>query len=438
MNAFSRRGFCPALSAPMATGDGLLVRLNPVGFEPAKLAALCQAAERHGNGVLEVTGRGNLQIRGLTGDSAPLLAAEVDALGIRVHSGVPVETSALAGLDPEEIADPRPLAEALRVAIEVAGLAARLGPKVSIVVDGGGRSGLDALSADVRVKAIRDGDAVAWELGVAGDERTQVAFGQVTEAEAAGKVLEILEGIAASGLAARARDLLRESDLGRQRPTSPGSRLDTTPTNLGVFNLIDSRVAVIIALPFGQTDTGRLIALVEQTACSASGIRLAQQRRLVLICPSVAAADSAEVAARRLGFITDASDPRRSMDACTGAPACASGHIAAREIGERIATGHPNLFDGSLTLHVSGCAKGCAHPGMANLTLVGGENGAGLVADGTARDRPVAYVAAGETAEAFGRVAVLVERERRPGETTAVCMGRIGTERVAAAFKAKA
>ena len=33
---FTRRGACPALSAPMHTGDGLLVRLNPVagGLSP--------------------------------------------------------------------------------------------------------------------------------------------------------------------------------------------------------------------------------------------------------------------------------------------------------------------------------------------------------------------------------------------------------------------
>ena len=69
---------------------------------------------RHGNGIMEVTARGSLQIRGLTAESAPLLAAEVDALGIAVRTGVPVETGPLAGLDPEEIADPRPLAERIR------------------------------------------------------------------------------------------------------------------------------------------------------------------------------------------------------------------------------------------------------------------------------------------------------------------------------------
>ncbi|TIQ72816.1 MAG: precorrin-3B synthase, partial [Mesorhizobium sp.] len=94
MKAFSRRGACPALSAPMQTGDGLLVRLNPVagGLLPKSLIALGESALRHGNGIIEVTARGSLQIRGLTPASARLLAMEVDALGIAVRTGVPVET----------------------------------------------------------------------------------------------------------------------------------------------------------------------------------------------------------------------------------------------------------------------------------------------------------------------------------------------------------
>ncbi|TIS81575.1 MAG: precorrin-3B synthase, partial [Mesorhizobium sp.] len=129
MNAFSRRGACPALSAPMQTGDGLLVRLNPVaggpssgGLSPKLLIGIAESALRHGNGIMEVTARGSLQIRGLTADSAALLAAEVDALGIAVRTGVPVETGPLAGIDPQEIADPRPMAEEIRVAVEEAGL----------------------------------------------------------------------------------------------------------------------------------------------------------------------------------------------------------------------------------------------------------------------------------------------------------------------------
>ncbi|WP_313956071.1 hypothetical protein [Mesorhizobium amorphae] len=114
MNAFQRRGACPALSTPMQTGDGLLVRLNPVagGLSPKALIGLAESATRHGNGIMEVTARGSIQIRGLTTAGAGQLATEVNALGIAVRTGVPVETGPLAGLDMHEIADPRPLAVA--------------------------------------------------------------------------------------------------------------------------------------------------------------------------------------------------------------------------------------------------------------------------------------------------------------------------------------
>ncbi len=69
MNAPSRRGACPALSAPMPTGDGLLVRLAPAGtIALAALAGLCAAAREHGNGIVEITARGSIQVRGLTAE----------------------------------------------------------------------------------------------------------------------------------------------------------------------------------------------------------------------------------------------------------------------------------------------------------------------------------------------------------------------------------
>ena len=63
-----RRGACPGLSAPMATGDGLLARLTPSGATIALSAfsGLCTAAARHGNGIVEITSRGSIQVRGLT------------------------------------------------------------------------------------------------------------------------------------------------------------------------------------------------------------------------------------------------------------------------------------------------------------------------------------------------------------------------------------
>ncbi|MGO4831415.1 precorrin-3B synthase, partial [Rhizobiaceae sp. 2RAB30] len=110
------RGACPTLAAPMETGDGLLARLNPIsgGITPPTLAAIAEAAARFGNGQIEVTARGSLQIRGLTQITAPQFAEAIDRLDINVRTGVPVETGALAGLDPAEIADPSPRAQRRR------------------------------------------------------------------------------------------------------------------------------------------------------------------------------------------------------------------------------------------------------------------------------------------------------------------------------------
>ena len=63
----SRRGACPGLSAPMATGDGLLARFRPDGtISLDAMAGLCDAARAHGNGIIEITSRGSIQVRGLT------------------------------------------------------------------------------------------------------------------------------------------------------------------------------------------------------------------------------------------------------------------------------------------------------------------------------------------------------------------------------------
>lgn len=491
MSGFSRRGACPALSAPMQTGDGLLVRLNPVagGVSPKALIGLCESALRHGNGVVEVTARGSLQIRGLTAESAPLLAAEVDALGIAVRTGVPVETGPLASLDPDEIADPSLLAARIRDAIDAAGLGARLGPKVSVVVDGGGRLNMNTVQADVRLTALASGQ---WLLAVAGDASTATPVRAIAETDARDAALAILEAIAGRGREARARDLpsddltsflqrvssfaplsvlpdisptegeigchrdLRQSSMpekwsasqteqgqcGRQISPLVGEMSGRTegsnvehPSPVGILQLRDI-TALGLGLPFGHMPADRVIAICRAAETSGAGeIRFAQQRAILILGLSRSACAELQRKAASLGFVTDPLDPRRMIAACPGAPACASGRIAAREVAEEIARDSGAALDPSVTLHISGCAKGCAHPARAALTLVGGEKGAGLVVDGTAKGLPAAYRPGYELASGFRRIATLLKQERRPGETTAQCIARLGETRLAVAFQ---
>ena len=444
MNAFSRRGACPALSAPMQTGDGLLVRLNPVAgaFSPKLLIGLAESALRHGNGIMEVTARGSLQIRGLTADSAALLAAEVDALGIAVRTGVPIETGPLAGIDPQEVADPRPLAERVRVAVDEAGLTPRLGPKVSVVVDGGGQLTMDAVTADVRLKAVRADNGIVWSVSVAGDGQNAKVLATVDADAARDIAVAALRMVAEKGREAHARDLSERQlvslagwlCLTGLREASGRTEGGASRKPIGPFPLAGDTFTLGIALPYGSMPADKIIDLAQSAVTlGTTEIRLAPGRALLFLGQPTDTNQPLQTIAATLGFVTSAADPRTLIAACPGTPACASGRIATRDIAETIATENADILD--FTLHISGCAKGCAHPGPAALTIVGGENGAGLVVNATAKALPAGYRPGYDAARGFSRVAAVIRSARFQGETAAACLTRLGPAAIAETYR---
>jgi precorrin-3B synthase len=489
----------------MPTGDGLLVRLLPTA--PISLdafAAFCAAARRHGNGTIEITARGSFQVRGLTVDSAPAFAAEVAPLDIAASDGVPVLTNALDD-DPDALIDAAALAAELRRAIADAGLV--LAPKVSVVLDGGGKLHLDAVPADVRLRAI--GGPMAWGaalaspsplvgegrgggsggygndvphlttptpdpspqgggekkhriashlraedgrseeprmlVAIAGDDPSAIVLGTIALSEAVPTVLSLLQAIAARGPSARAADLLsplplagegqgggprRESVPWSVPPPQPspasGGGEDMAPSGtvawigtvdsaaerdvrsahehlrpalrprppaepIGHHPLRDGSVAVGIGFPFGHANAETLADLARHAASlGARAVRPAPGRALLIgIAPERVAALKAIAA--RAGFIVDPADPRRRVVACPGSRACASGLIAARSLAAQLAPLLANA-GGPDTLHISGCAKGCAHPAAATLTIVGTARGCGIIRNGNAQASPHRFV----------------------------------------------
>src|SRR4029079_6986888 len=128
MNAPCRRGACPGLSQPMPTGDGLLVRLMATGATVGieAFVALCASARDCGNGVVEVTSRGSVQLRGLTDRSVERLAATISRIDLPVYEGAAGLGGALAGLDGDGLLDSGALAAQLRRAIASAPYLANL------------------------------------------------------------------------------------------------------------------------------------------------------------------------------------------------------------------------------------------------------------------------------------------------------------------------
>ena len=84
MNRFTIKGWCPSAYRPMLSGDGLVVRIRPRcgRLSAAQAHGVADLAARHGNGLIDVTGRANLQIRGVSAAGHESLLGELAQLGL--------------------------------------------------------------------------------------------------------------------------------------------------------------------------------------------------------------------------------------------------------------------------------------------------------------------------------------------------------------------
>jgi precorrin-3B synthase len=116
----------------------------------------------------------------------------------------------------------------------------------------------------------------------------------------------------------------------------------------------------MVALPFGQIGADLLDHMADHP------LRLTPWRMILV--------ESAAAMPRHPGLITDRQDSLLRVVACPGAPACPQAMAPVRDLARDLA---PRVPEGQL-LHVSGCAKLCAHPRPADITLVAEKDGFAL------------------------------------------------------------
>ncbi len=430
------RGACPALSAPMATGDGLLARIGLDGaIRPDDLVHIAELAQRHGNGLIDISARGNLQVRGLTAASAHALENGARRLNLPLRDGLAVETGVLAGFDPTEITDPEPLAAAIRDFVAEYDLSPRLAAKFAVVVESDGQLPLHGLLADIRLIAVRRAGELFWQVLLGGTASTGRCAGLVAEKDAKTCVTLLLARIAAMEMPMRGRelDLAEVKDwLAPIMPADASFEPATRPLPYGLLALTCvGQTAARIGIPFGQCQAETLVQLGRQAeTLGITSIRPAIDHSLVFFGSENAC--RAMIAFSR-DLILSANDPRAKIAACPGKPACNSAKLATHALGHAAAHDVADLLDGSLTLHLSGCSKGCAHPAKALLNLVGMSEGTALIFEGKTSDMPLKFIRHGEEAQALAALATLVRLERGAGETTRDCLSRLGPARLAKA-----
>lgn len=387
--AIDVKGWCPGVLRPMLSGDGLLARVRPwcgaLRLDEAK--GLADASERFGNGHIDLTRRANLQIRGLGDAGVHGLQDAVDRLGLvdrdaGAEAGRNIMVSPLAGIDPAE-ADIRPIARALADLLASDTGLQRLPPKFGFLVDGGGSVSIAGERADISLKALGRMMAVGLDTPAGTDWVGSTSIDEAAEVAAA--IARIFIGLGREQ--GRLRDL-DEGSFGRLRAIVRKGLGPVGIVSIGSRRLIGVKgSAVGIAAPFGRLEAHQLRSLAGLAGLAGEAgvvdIRLSPWRALYVGARDGTAAQALMKGAHEIGLIVEASDPILRIDACPGAPACRSSSIDTRRTARRLAA---SAFTGSV--HVSGCAKGCARSAPADLVLVGEQGRYNVIRSGTTRDVP--------------------------------------------------
>jgi precorrin-3B synthase len=393
------KGWCPTLLAPMQSGDGWLARVKPSAGVITAAAALviAQAASRYGNGHIDLTTRGNLQVRGLSPRSAELFAETILAAGLAspqpaIEASRNVMASPLGPDDPSAAFDSHALAREIEAMLGAEQALQALPAKICILVDGGGALPLAGVTADIMVRAHGEALAVQLDGGALGALTTRRTVAETVRALALTFLrLSRDRGEPPRRMAALVREIGAGTIFaaaGLTLVAMPRDRNVLSRTPIGFVPLPAPAAGCCgVGLLFGRIEADALMGLADLSERHGDGRLRATPWRALLLA-GIAETDAHRLAAEvdALGLIADAADPRLSIFACVGAPACKSASVDARGDAARLAAAIPATEGRSL--HVSGCAKSCAHRGAASLTLIGRDGRYDLIRDGGAGGKP--------------------------------------------------
>ncbi len=343
MSAPLIKGWCPGALRPMESGDGLVVRVRSPGGRLSRDQArgLGDLALRYGNGLIDLSARANLQLRGITDHAA--LVAGLAALGLidtdqhsEARRNILVTPFWQQGDGTQDLA--RDLAEALATS------PLPLPGKFGFALNSGESPVLREASADIRIE--RSGD----DYLVLADGAPLGAL--ASRAKLVATALDLARWFVETGGVRDGRGRMRSHlAQGATLPADHTHKPAPAPSFTPAPGITPS--GRMVALEFGQIHAETLAALADLVP-----LRLTPWRMVLL--------EGYKRAITLPGLIANPEDPLLRVVACTGAPGCSQALAPVRDLARQLA---PSVPSGRM-LHVSGCAKGCAHPKAADITLV--------------------------------------------------------------------
>lgn len=362
------KGWCPGALRPMMSGDGLVVRVRPHGgrLTQDQARGIADLSLRYGNGLIDLSARANVQLRGVTPDHHGPLIDGLRTLGL-IDASTQAEARRNVVVTPfwragdGTVAIVSSLTDALAVAA-----APQTPDKFGYAVDCGPEPVLRDISADIRIERDGMGGLIVRADGT--------PFGAPTSAETAAETAQALaRWFLSSGGAPGGRGrMAAHLAIGAKLPDAFScAKAQVTSGPSHVPGPLPQ--GLLVGLEFGQMRAETLSSLAEIGA-----LRVTPWRMLLI--------EGAKGAPGLPDLLVAPDDPRLRVTACTGAPGCPQALTPTRPIARQLAS----LVPPGQRLHVSGCAKGCAHPGPAAFTLVGRAGGLfDLIRDGAAADPPL-------------------------------------------------
>ncbi len=396
-----RKGLCPGARRPMQAKDGLLVRLRISGgvVPAAIMRGLAQAGRAHGNGLFDLSARANLQMRGVRGESLPLLIEALEALGLIDEDAVAeavrnVLVSPLAGLDGRDGVSSA--AKALEGTLAANKDLHALPGKFGFLIDDGSGLSLGLVPADVRFDWT--GGKQFFAIGIGGRANDAIFLGHCgaddipdIAARLARAFLQLSSQMAEPPR--RMRGLIERCGAGAiaglagLRPGPPwkcGAIEEPCPVGLLRFN---ESYCFGVGAAFGRLDANMLDAAACAAEIFGTGeIRLTPWRALIVPFVQPREADTIRAYFAAHGFIVDRGDARLAIAACGGASTCERGTTDTHSDALALMFFARSLCMTGVALHVSGCAKGCARQAATPFTLIAHAGRYDLVVDGAAID----------------------------------------------------
>ncbi|GAB2912100.1 precorrin-3B synthase [Rhodococcus aerolatus] len=355
--ARTRVDACPGALQVHPAADGGLARVRLPGgmLTAAQLEVLADAAEELSDGALELTSRGNLQLRALPAGAEVELAERLAGAGLlpsATHETVrnvvasPL-TGRLGGL-----LDVRPLVTGFDTALRADPVLAALPGRFLASFDDG-RGDVTGLAADVGVHAVT-ADALAVVLAgvdsgvrvAPGDavallRRAATAFHEVRGS--AWRLAEVPDG------AARVRAALDGGGEPEPLATAAGAPV-------GWLAQDDGLVSLGAVVPLGRLDAGtaRFLAAVERP------LVVTPWRGVVVTDLDEDVADALLRFVAPRGLVFDAASEWSRVTSCAGRPGCAKALADVRtDAASAVATG---TLPGDGAVHFSGCERRCGRP----------------------------------------------------------------------------